>query len=72
MCELNEIDDETLLRLHCDSMNKERELLLHSTATTKKIQPENDMFLRIMTSRNITVVTSIAQFIYPCFKQIKG
>ena len=36
------------------------------------IQPTNDMFLRIMTSKDITVVKSLAKFIYGCFKQIKG
>ena len=53
-------------------MNNEREILFDSVAAIIKIQPTNKMFLRIMPSRDITVVKSLAQFIYGCFKQIKG
>ena len=53
-------------------MNNEREILFNSVATIINIQPTNEMFPRIMTSRDITVVKSLAQFIYGCFKQIKG
>ena len=53
-------------------MNNEREILFNSVAAIINIQPINEMFLRIMTSTNITVVKSLAQFIYGCFKQIKG
>ena len=53
-------------------MNNEREVLFNSVAAITNIQPTNDMFLRIMTSRDITVVKSLAQFVYGCFKQIKG
>ena len=70
-CELNEIDDEIHL-LYCSAMNNESEILFDSVAAIINIQPTNEMFLRIMTSRNITVVKSLAQFIYGCFKQIKG
>ena len=69
-CESNEIDDEILL--HCNAINNEREILFNSVAAIINIQPTNDMFLRIMTSRDITVVKSLAQFVYGCFKQIKG
>ena len=69
-CELNEIDDEIHLLLHCSAMNNEREILFDSVAAIINIQPTNEMFLRIMTSRDITVVKSLAQFIYGCFKQI--
>ena len=31
------------------------------------MQPTNDMFLRIMTSRDMAVVKSLAQFIYGSF-----
>ena len=71
-CELKEIDDEIHLLLHCSAMNNEREILFNSVAAIINIQPINEMFLRIMTSTNITVVKSLAQFIYGCFKQIKG
>ena len=71
-CELNEIDDEIHLLLHCSAMHDEREILFDSLAGIINIQPTNEMFLRIMTSRYITVVKSLAQFIYGCFKQIKG
>ena len=71
-CELNEIDDKIHLLLHCSAMNNEREILFDSLAAIINIQPTNEMFLRIMTSRDITVVKSLAQFIYGCFKQIKG
>ena len=70
-CELNEIDDEIHL-LYCSAMNNEREILFDSVTAIINIQPTNEMFLRIMTSRDITVVKSLAQFIYGCFKQIKG
>ena len=53
-------------------MNNEREILLNYVAGIINMQPTNDMFLRIMTSRDITVVKSLAKFIYGCFKQIKG
>ena len=53
-------------------MNNERKILLNSVAAIINIQPTNDMFLRIMTSRDITVVKSLAKFIYDCFKQIEG
>ena len=69
-CELNEIDDEIHLLLHCNSMNNERKILFNSVTATINIQPTNEMFLQIMTSRDITVVKSLAQFIYGCFKQI--
>ena len=71
-CELNEIDDEIHLLLHCNAMNNERKILFNSVTATINIQPTNEMFLRIMTSRDKTVVKSLAQFIYGCFKQIKG
>ena len=71
-CESNEIDDEIHLLLHCNAMNNEREILLNSIAGIINMQPTNDIFLRIMTSRDITVVKSLAKFIYGCFKQIKG
>ena len=69
-CELNEIDDAIHLLLHCSAKNNEREILFNSVTATINIQPTNKMFLRIMTSRDITVVKSLAQFIYGCFKQI--
>ena len=53
-------------------MNNEREILLSSVAAIINMQPTNDMFLRIMTSRDITMVKSLAKFIYDCFKEIKG
>ena len=71
-CELNEIDDEIHLLCHCSAMNNVREILFDSVTAIINIQPKNEMFLRIMTSRDITVVKSLAQFIYGCFKQIKG
>ena len=71
-CESNEIDDEIHLLLHCNAMNNEREILLNSVAAVINMQPTNDMFLRIMTSRDITVVRSLAKFIYGCFKQISN
>ena len=52
-------------------MNNERKILLNSVAAIINMQPTNDMFLRIMTSRDITVVKSLAKFIYNCFKQLK-
>ena len=51
-------------------MNNERKILFNSVTATINIQPTNEMFLQIMTSRDITVVKSLAQFIYDCFKQI--
>ena len=53
-------------------MKNEREILYDSVAAIINIQPTNEMFLGIMTSRDITVVKSLAQFIYGSFKQIKG
>ena len=57
-------------------MNNVREILFDSVAAIINIQPTNEMFLnvseRMMTSRYIAVVKSLAQFIYGCFKQIKG
>ena len=70
-CESSEIDDEIHLLLHCNAMNNEREILLISIAGIINMQPTNDIFLRIMTSRDITVVKSLAKFIYGCFKQIR-
>ena len=67
-CELNEIDDEIVLLLHCSAMNNEREILFNSVAAIINIQ----YYLRITTSRDITVVKSLAPFNYGCFKQIKG
>ena len=71
-CELNEIDNEIHFLLHFSAMNKEREILFDSVAAIINIQPANELFLRIMTSRDITVGKSLAQFIYGCFKQNKG
>ena len=71
-CELNEINDEIHLLLHCSAMNNERKILFDSVAAIINIQQTNEMLPRIMTSRDITVVESLAQFIYCCFKQIKG
>ena len=48
------------LLLHCSAMNIERNYV---TATINK-QLTNEMFLRNLTSRDITVVKSLAQFIY--------
>ena len=67
-CELNKIDDEIHLLLHCSAMKNERKILFNSVTATINIQPTNEMFLRIVTSRDITVVKSLAQFIYGCFK----
>ena len=53
-------------------MGNEREILLNNVAAIINMQPTNDIFLRIMTFRDITVVKSLAKFIYDCFKQIKG
>ena len=64
----NEIDDVFSSSLYMDN---EREILFNSIATNKNIQPENDMFLRIMIARDIKVVKSLAQYICVCFKQIK-
>ena len=54
----------------CSKYYMLREILFDSVASTINIEPTNEMFLRIMTSRDITVVKSLAQFIYGCFKQI--
>ena len=70
--ELNEIDDEIHLLLHCSAINNVREILFDSVAAIINIQPTNEMFLRIMTCKDITVMKSLAQFIYGCFKQIEG
>ena len=43
-------------------MNNEREILFDSVAAIINIQPTNEIFLRIMTSRE--VVKSLTQFIY--------
>ena len=53
-------------------MKNEREILYDSVAAIINIQPTNEMFLGIMSSRDITVVKSLAQFIYGCFKQIRA
>ena len=71
-CESNEIDDEIHLLHHCNAINNEREILLNSVAAVINMHPTNDMFLRIMTSGDITVVKSLAKCIYGCFKQIKS
>ena len=39
-------------------MNNEHEILCNSVASIINIHPTNDMFLRIMTSRDITVMNS--------------
>ena len=67
-CESNEIDDEIHLLLHCNAINNEREILLNYVAAVINMEPTIDMFLQIMTSRDITVVKSLAKFIYGCFK----
>ena len=72
MCESNEIDNEMHFLLHYNAMNNKREILLNYVATIINMQPTNDIFLRIMTSRDITVVKALGKFIYDCFKQIKG
>ena len=41
-CELNEIDDEIHLLLHCNAMNNERKILFKSVSATINIQPTND------------------------------
>ena len=53
-------------------MNNKREILFNSVAAIINIHPTNNTFLRIMTSRDMTVVESLAKFIYGRFKQIKG
>ena len=68
-CASNEIDYEIHLLLHCNAMNNEREIVLNSVATIINMKPTNDMFLRIMTSEEKTVVKSLN---LGCFKQIKG
>ena len=62
-CELNKIDDEIHFLRHCRAMTNERKILFNSVTATINIQPTNKMLLRIMTSRDITVVRSLAQFI---------
>ena len=52
-------------------MNNERKILFNYLATIINMQLENYMFLRIMTSRHMTVVKSPSKFIYAGFKQIK-
>ena len=69
-CELHEIDDEIHLLLHCNAMDNEREIFFNSTNTINTFQPTHDIFLQIMTSRDGTVVRSLAKFIYACFKKI--
>ena len=51
-------------------MNNERKILFNSVTATINIQPTNEIFPRIMTSRDIPVEKLLAQFIYGCFKQI--
>ena len=68
-CKSNEIDDEIHL-LHCNAMSNEREILLNSVSAIINMQPTNDIFPRIMTSGDKTVVKSLAKFMYDCFKQI--
>ena len=70
-CELNKIDDEIHLLLHCSAMNNEREILFNYVAAIINIHPKNDMFLRVIRSRDITVVKSLAQFIYGCLNKLK-
>ena len=53
-------------------MNNEREILLNYVATVINMQPTNDMFLRIMTSGDKTVVKSLAKFFLWLFKQTLG
>ena len=53
----NEIDDEIHLLLHCNALNNEREILLNSVAANINMQPTNDMFLRIMTFRDLDIWT---------------
>ena len=68
-CESYEIDDEIHLLLECNAMNDERKILLNSVAAIINIcNRQMIMFLRIMTSRDITVVKSLAKFIYDCYK----
>ena len=71
-CEITEIDDEIHLLLHCSAMNNVHKILFDSIAAIINIQPTNNFFLRIMPSRDITVVKPLAQLIYGCFQQIKG
>ena len=52
---ISEVDDEIHIFLHCSAMNNEREILFHSVAAIINIQSTNEMFLQIMTSRDITV-----------------
>ena len=58
-CELNKIGDEIHLLLHCSAMKNEREILFNSVAVIINIHLTNDMFPRIMTSGDITVVKSL-------------
>ena len=71
-CESNEIDDERYFLLHCNAMNNEREILLNSVAAIINMQPTNDMFLRIMTSRDINGSEVTGEIFYDCLKQIQG
>ena len=52
--------------------NSITDMIDHSIAGIINMQPTDDIFLRIMTLRDITVVKSLAKFIYGCFKQMKG
>ena len=47
-CELNEIDDEIHLLLHCSAMNNKRKILFDSVTAIINIQPTNEMFPRII------------------------
>ena len=40
-------------------MNNERKILLNSVAATINMQPTNDMFLQILTSRDISVMCHV-------------
>ena len=62
-CESNGIDDEIHPLFHCNAMSNDREVLFNSVVTIINMQPTNDMFLRIITSKDITVVKSLAKFI---------
>ena len=54
-CELNEIDDEIHLLLHCNAMNNERKILFNYVTATINIQPTNEMFLQTMTSHKCLI-----------------
>ena len=51
-CELSEIDNEIHRLIQCSAMNNEREILYDSVAAIINIQPTNEMFVGIMTSRD--------------------